>query len=194
MVIATKIVRRQLGLSVVMLLATSAAALKAKLTEKTRWRPMRMVRRKFPDGSEALASMPRRAAAPVAGEEATSEYCRAIDKVSAVFGAQRRANTTADEHRMYTRMFEGWLVAEGFGSYFVVEHDEDGLRGVSGMKVSARRNASDKIKVRGEPACHMHGWRWMTVPVCVHVLRITCSAPPPLLAAPCTTQSALAAS
>ena len=145
-----------------MLLATSAAALKAKLTEKTRWRPMRMVRRKFPDGSEALASMPRRAAAPVADEEATSEYCRAIDKVSAVFGAQRRANTTADKHRMYTRMFEGWLVAEGFGSYFVVEHDEDGLRGVSGIKVSARRNASDKIKVRGEPACHMHGWRWMT--------------------------------
>ena len=132
-----------------MLLATSAAALKAKLTEKTRWRPTKMVRRKFPDGSEALASMPRRAAAPVGDEEATSEYCRsAINKVSAVFGAQRRANTTADEHRMYTRMFEGWLVAEGFGSYFVVEHDEDGVRGVSGIKVSARRNASDNIKVR----------------------------------------------
>ena len=36
--------RRRLGLSVVMLLATSAAALKAKLTEKTRWRPTKMVR------------------------------------------------------------------------------------------------------------------------------------------------------
>ena len=30
--------------------------------------------------------------------------------VSNVFGKQRRSNTTADEHKMYMRIFDGWLV------------------------------------------------------------------------------------
>ena len=29
--------------------------------------------------------------------------------VSNVFGKQRRSNTTADEHKMYMRIFAGWL-------------------------------------------------------------------------------------
>ena len=48
-----------------MLLAASSAALKAKLSEKARWPPPKMVRRKMPDGHEQLAELPNlRAGAP----------------------------------------------------------------------------------------------------------------------------------
>ena len=37
------------------------------------------------------------------GENADAEFRAAIGKVAAVFGRQRRAQTTADEHKEYTR-------------------------------------------------------------------------------------------
>ena len=134
-----------------MLLAASSAALKAKLSEKARWRPSKMVSRKMPDGHEQLAELPKlRAGAPPGDPDAVAEYAAAIDKVSSVFGAQKRACTTAAEHRMYTRMFEAWLVASNFGSYFKVEHGVDGVvTDVADIKVTARRDACGKIKIRG---------------------------------------------
>ena len=136
-----------------MLLTASSAALKAKLTEKSRWRPTKMVRRKMPDGHEQLANLPTlRVGAAPGDPDAVAEYSAAVDKVSAVFGAQRRATTTAAEHRMYTRMFEGWLVASNFGSYFEVLYGDDGVvNDVADIKVIARRDASGKIKVRAPP-------------------------------------------
>ena len=128
------------------LAASSAASLKAKLTEKQRWWPSKMVRRKMPDGHEHLAALPTlREGALADDHEAVAEFTAAIDKVAAVFGAQRRSTTTAAKHRMYTRMFEGWLVAEGFGSCFEVNHDDDGVvSDMADIKVVARRDASGK--------------------------------------------------
>ena len=53
----------------------------------------------MPDGTELLASVPERS-----GPDADTErnFCAAIDKVSNVFGRQKRATTTADEHRGFT--------------------------------------------------------------------------------------------
>ena len=42
-------------------------------------------------------------------------------QVTSGFGNQRRSQTTADEHKAYVRMFDGWLVRQGFGSYFEVD-------------------------------------------------------------------------
>ena len=44
--------------------------------------------------------------------EADEIYCAAIDKVTSVFGKQKRSQTTADEHKSYVRMFDGWLVRQ----------------------------------------------------------------------------------
>ena len=56
---------------------------------------------------------------------ADKEYCNAINKISSVFGKQKRSNSTAAEHRMYMRMIDGWLVRKCFGSY--VEADVEFL-------------------------------------------------------------------
>jgi hypothetical protein len=47
--------------------------------------------------------------------------------VSDIFGKCNRSQTTADEHKAYTRIIDGWLVCKGFGSFFeAVLSDEDG--------------------------------------------------------------------
>ena len=76
-----------------MLLAASSAALKAKLSEKARWRPSKMVRRKMPDGHEQLAELPKlRAGAPPGDPDAVAEYAAAIDGL-------RRAETGVHHRR-----------------------------------------------------------------------------------------------
>ena len=73
-----------------------------------------MVRKKLPDGAGLLEELPRRArlGAEEGDEAADAAYCAAIDKVSDVFGKQKRSQTTADEHKMYTRMIDSWLVRQ----------------------------------------------------------------------------------
>ena len=96
---------------VVMLLAAATANLKGKLSEKMRWRPTQMVMKKMPDGTAELSELPRRKADAVEGDEvADAEYCQAVARVANAFGRQRRSVTTAAEHVMYMRMFDGWLV------------------------------------------------------------------------------------
>ena len=79
-----------------MVLISEAAQLKAKLMLKGRCRPEKMVRRKMPDGSGMLASVPQRrqGGRGADADEIDAEYCVAIDKVASVFGRQKRANST----------------------------------------------------------------------------------------------------
>ena len=106
--------------------------LKAKLLTKGKLRPHDMVRKKLPDGAGLLEDLPRRArsGADEGDEAADAAYCAAIDKVSRVFGKQKRAQSTADEHKMYMRLLDGWFVREGFGSYVeaVIVDEETGRR------------------------------------------------------------------
>ena len=86
-------------------------ALKAKLADKGRLRPHEMIRKKMPDGTGSLQDLPMRAHGAAAEDEAADgEYCKAIDRVTAVFGKQNRAQTTADEHKripMYVKLKRG---------------------------------------------------------------------------------------
>ena len=102
-----------------MALVAANVQLKARLLTKGKLRPHDMVRNKLPDGAGLLEELPRRArsGADEGDEAADAAYCAAIDKVSRVFGKQRRAQSTADEHKMYMRLLDGWFVREGFGSY-----------------------------------------------------------------------------
>lgn len=64
-------------------------ALKAKLADKGRLRPHEMIRKKMPDGTGSLQDLPMRAHGAAAEDEAADgEYCKAIDRVTAVFGKQ----------------------------------------------------------------------------------------------------------
>lgn len=99
-----------------MAMVAAAVQLKAKLTEKGRLRPHKMLRKKLPDGAALLDKLPQRAAGALSDDaEADAEYCKAIDKVSAVFGKQKRAQTTADEHKMYARIFVRAIAIEPTG-------------------------------------------------------------------------------
>jgi hypothetical protein len=128
-----------------MVLISEAAQLKAKLMLKGRCRPEKMVRRKMPDGSGMLASVPQRrqGGRGADADELDAEYCVAIDKVASVFGRQKRANSTADEHRAYIRIFDGWLVRKGFGSFVEVEVNGHGRL----VAVCPRRSAAGALKV-----------------------------------------------
>ena len=127
-----------------MVLIAEAQQLKAKLMLKGKYRPEKMVRAKMPDGSGMLATVPqRRQGRGVDEAEADEEYCTAIDKVSSVFGRQKRANSTATEHKMYIRMLDGWLVRKGFGSYVEAVLDGHGQL----VAVYPRRTASGALKV-----------------------------------------------
>ena len=104
-----------------MMLAASNAKLKATLRDKTRWRPTRMVMEKMPDGTADLAELPHRKADAVEGdieadEASTARRSRACTCVASTFGRQRRSVSTAAEHVMYMRMFDGWLVENKLGS------------------------------------------------------------------------------
>ena len=132
-----------------MVLIAEAQQVKAKLQLKGRWRPDKMVRKKMPDGTGLLANVPQRRTSSRAVDDSVQdatldqEYCDAIDKVSAVFGRQKRSNSTADEHRMYIRMLDGWLVRKGFGSYVEAIFDKHGLL----VEVRPRRTATGEVKV-----------------------------------------------
>ena len=125
-----------------MVLIAESQRLKAKLMLKGKYRPDKMVTRKMPDGAGLLAHVPVRRQG-IDNAVADKEYCSAIDKVSEVFGRQKRANSTAAEHKMYMRMIDGWLVRKGFGSYVEAELDDHGEL----VAVHARRTASGEIKV-----------------------------------------------
>ena len=99
-----------------MLVAAGSARLKAKLQDKSRWRPTAMVLKKMPDGTGDLATLPRRRDAPIGDETADEEYCQAVARVATAFGKQKRSSSTAAEHVMYMRMFDGWLVENKHGS------------------------------------------------------------------------------
>ena len=86
------------------MLIAEAQQVKAKLELKGRWRPEKMVRKKMPDGAGMLAKVPQRSESSRGADEAAAlavdkKYCDAIDQVSAVFGRQKRSNSTADEHK-----------------------------------------------------------------------------------------------
>ena len=93
-----------------MVLLAQAVQLKAKLMQKGKYRPEKMVQKKMPDGAGMLANVPARSSARADDARANQAYCDAIDKVATVFGQQKRSNSTADEHREYGRRFDDWLV------------------------------------------------------------------------------------
>ena len=61
---------------------------KAKLMLKGKHRPDKMVRKKMPDGTELLASVPERSG-PDEDADAERNFCAVIDQVSDVFGRQK---------------------------------------------------------------------------------------------------------
>ena len=90
------------------MLSPAVKALKAKLQTKAKHRPHKMVKKKLPDGSGAIAVLPRRGS----GRDAAAlddQYCAAVESCAAVFGRNKRSETTAAEHKMYMRLFDGWL-------------------------------------------------------------------------------------
>ena len=125
-----------------MAMMSAGAPLKARLQQKARLRPHRMMRKKMPDGAGLLGKLPERLASEADDEAADQEYCKAIDAVASVFGKQSRAQTTADEHKMYARLFDGWLVRKGFGSYF----DAEVMDGHC-VAVRARKRGDGTLKV-----------------------------------------------
>ena len=127
------------------LVVTAAAAQKAKLQAKGKLRPHKMVRKKMPDGADLIDELPERTpGAHEDDEDADADYCAAISKVSDVFGKSNRSQTTADEHKAYTRIIDGWLVRKGFGSYFeAVLSDEDGRC----LAVKLRKREDGTLKV-----------------------------------------------
>ena len=83
-----------------MALVAVTAQLKAKLMAKGQHRPNNMIRRKLPDGADMLDNLPKRASGAHSDDEgANDEYCAAIDKVTNVFGAQKRAQTGGQPRR-----------------------------------------------------------------------------------------------
>ena len=119
---ASVVTRVCLGRRVGMLMTAGSARLKAKLQAKAAWRPTQMVMKKMPDGTGDLAELPRRRDAVLGDEAAEDEYCNAVARVASAFGRQRRAASTAAEHVMYMRMFDGWLVENKHGSAIEVVH------------------------------------------------------------------------
>jgi hypothetical protein len=78
-----------------MTLEATRMALKAKLANKGRLRPHEMICKKMPDGTGSLQDLPMRAHGAAAEDEAADgEYCKAIDRVTAVFGKQNRGVPT----------------------------------------------------------------------------------------------------
>ena len=100
-----------------------------------------MVRSKLPDGSGLLKELPRRTATGDAAAD-DARYCAEVDKVAAVFGNQRRGQSTADEHKMYMRIIDEYLVREGFGSYVEARHEHNRC-----VQVVARRDADGRPRV-----------------------------------------------
>ena len=111
-----------------MVLIAQAQQLRAKLMLKGRHRPEKMVKKKLPDGAGLLAAVPSKNVS-VDDSRAEKDFCAAIDKISGVFGRQRRAESTAAEHKMYMRLFDGWLVRRGHGTFVNVDVDEHGAFG-----------------------------------------------------------------
>ena len=138
-----------------MLVAAGNAQLKAKLHDKSRWRPTAMIMKKMPDGTRDLAELPRRRVdAPIGDEAADEEFCQAVARVASTFGKQKRSSSTVAEHVMYMRLFDGWLLENKHGS--VVEADESS-RSISGknwlprkVTLVPRRRADGSIKVRAK--------------------------------------------
>lgn len=62
--------------------------------------------------------------------------------MSEAVAKQKRSVGTADEHKMYTRLFDGWLVREGFGSFFeaIIENGRC-------VQVRARKHEDGTLKV-----------------------------------------------
>ena len=148
-----------MGRRVGMLMTAGSARLKAKLQAKAAWRPTQMVMKKMPDGTGDLAELPRRRDAVLGDEAAEDEYCNAVARVASAFGRQKRAVSTAAEHVMYMRMFDGWLVENKHGSVVEVVHSttpsgKGKSNGWAGPKLVPRRRADGSMKVsadRSEP-------------------------------------------
>ena len=126
-----------------MALMAANVALKAKLQLKGAHKPWKVVRGKMPDGAGLLASTPRRRTTQGDEAAADEEYCHAIRQVAGVFGQQKRAQSTADEHKMYIRLLDGWLVREGFGSYVTVVLDGSGQ--VVSVRARLRPDGTKKV-------------------------------------------------
>ena len=85
--------KRTVGLrATTMVLIAQAQQLKAKLNMlKGKHHPAKMVNKKLPDGAGLLASVPEIRTTSVDDGAAEQEFCAAIDRISNVFGRQRRA-------------------------------------------------------------------------------------------------------
>ena len=81
-----------------MVLIAQVQQLKSKLMLKGKSRPEKMVAKKMPDGAGMLSNVPQRKktkGGKGADEDAADkEYCVAMDKVSSIFGRQKRSNST----------------------------------------------------------------------------------------------------
>lgn len=107
-----------------MLLASPAAALRAKLTEKTRYRPTAAIKPLLPVGVESLEAVPRLAHVPRMGQvsaTAMNEYVEAIRKCARAFAKSHRKKGTLVERDNYVVWVDSWARLSGFGEYVIVD-------------------------------------------------------------------------
>ena len=135
----------------VALVVAKQSAVKARLQSKARLRPHALVRKKMPDGTGQLSELPDRARlAQQVGEDAADDaYCKAIATVTKTFGMNNRGQSTADEHAMYARLLDGWLVRQGFGSYVVLQR---GWGGCPHKRQIHKQNPAPQIELA---SCHV---------------------------------------
>ena len=84
------------------MLVAAGEVRKARLEDKTRYRPTAAVEKKMPKGSATLAGMPERGDAKYSdGEEGTQQWQEDFSARSHGFSTAHRAKSTDDEQNSY---------------------------------------------------------------------------------------------
>ena len=109
------------------MLVVAGEVRRARLEDKTRYRPTAAVEMKMPKGSATLAGMPERGDAKYSdGEEGTQQWQEDFSARSHGFSTAHRAKSTDDEHVEYMSRFGHWLHLNQFGEYVEWKKDASG--------------------------------------------------------------------
>ena len=98
------------------------AKLRAKLTEKTRTRSYKLLRKRFPAGTKELAAVPQLAASSrkVATAQQVQQYEENIRSASSTFASHHLDEGTLEEDDNYMVWINQWATLSGFGTFIVI--------------------------------------------------------------------------
>ena len=150
-----------------LLLAGAKATLRAKLSEKTRFRATASMRPLMPAGSNALTMLPQLETdeehdldqEPT--DEEVREYVEAVQKTAKVFARYHIKTGTLAEHDNYMVWVDAWARLAGFGKYIVMddtvrEHTRRAARrverGRARTRVPMREGAAQLVSRAAEAA------------------------------------------